>query len=76
MCGCVRGNVLGIFLLLGLSGMVGVLKVADLLFYCACLVGCVLLFLRSVCLVFVLFMLFVFGVLLWWMFFGGLCVYI
>ena len=32
MCRCVRGDVLGVFLLLGLSGMVGVLKVADLLF--------------------------------------------
>ena len=46
-------------------------KAADFPFCCVRSVGCVLLFLRSGCLVFVLFMLFVFCVL-WWRIFSGI----
>ena len=76
MRGCVHGSVLGVFLLLGLLGAAGCAEGCWSSFL-LCLSGWVCVpFLWSGCLVFVLFMLFVFCVLWWRMFSGIVRIYI
>ena len=76
MCGCVHGNVLGVSFFSGCLEWRGVSKVVDLLFYCACLVGCVLLFVKwlfGLCFIHVVCVLYVVVVDVFWE--GIVCIY-